>query len=216
MQRMTLTFLLGFGLTLGACDSDGDGGETDSGTDGASSSTSSASDTASASDSDTASDSDSGSDSDSNSGPDSTSSSGGEEGSSGGSTGGGSSSGGFGSSSSGGFGSSSTGGDDGGIYGPCPGDQACEGDLECQQIGGGPNEGVNWCTQACDVEAQDCPPPSEGDAEATCRGAGGGGDSICVLGCTQETTCPTGMECIAVGGGGGGGGMGICAFPADF
>ncbi|MBV1857176.1 MAG: hypothetical protein KUG77_02110 [Nannocystaceae bacterium] len=213
MQRMTLTFLLGLGLSLSACDSD-DGGaapDTDAGTSG----TSTTGTTGTASDSDAASDT-AQTDSDSNSGPDSTSSTGGQESSSGGSSGGGST--GFGSSSgSSGFGSSSSsGGEDDGLYGPCPGDQACEGDYECTQIGGGQNAGTNWCTQDCDVEAQDCPAPAQGDAQPFCRGEGGGGGGKggqCLLSCEEDTTCPTGMDCITFGPGGG---VGVCVFPADF
>ncbi len=100
------------------------------------------------------------------------------------------------------------------MYGPCRGDQACEADYECTQIGSGPNAGVNWCTQACDVEAQDCPAPSEGDAEPFCRGGNGGGDAQCLLTCEEGTVCPTGMECVVLGGSGGG--NAVCVFPADF
>ncbi len=210
MQRMTLIAFASLGLSLGACDSGGGGGETDSGT-GSSSSTTETPTSETTPTSESASDSNS--ESDSNSGT-STTTSGGDT-----STGGGDSSGGSGStgggSSSGSTGSTgTTGGEADGIYGPCPGDMACPGDYTCEQIGGGPFVGANWCTQECDVEANDCPDPAEGDATPICRGAFGpdpGKVGVCQLNCTDKTTCPTDMECMPVGPQGG-----FCAFPADF
>lgn len=48
-----------------------------------------------------------------------------------------------------------------------------------------------WCSHECDDD-DDCEPPSEGDAQPVC--AGPSGDS-CALDCSDDRTCPRGMDC---------------------
>lgn len=211
MMRNGLNGILAIGLVFGlACDgADGgsDGGtDTDSGTDGSSSSSTTGNTTSG----ETPGESDS--NSSMGSSTEGSSSGGGSS-----STGGASSTGALGSSSgSGSSGSTSTGSEEALPYGPCPDgdDGVCLDDWMCQSFEQGPLAGAHWCTTSCDPEGDPCPDPPEGDAMARCRAAGGPmSEGICLLLCTQETVCPSGMECIL--GGGMGGEFGNCAWTAE-
>lgn len=75
----------------------------------------------------------------------------------------------------------------------------------CAEIGGGSNPDGSWCTIPCMDDAE-CPAPDSDVLEAVCQilpAPGGGGDSVCILGCGNGGQCPTGMECIG----------GICMYP---
>lgn len=52
------------------------------------------------------------------------------------------------------------------------------------------------CTQPCDQD-EDCPVPASGDATAMCAGQGG---NQCLLDCSDDATCPDGMECQQIAG----------------
>ena len=54
-----------------------------------------------------------------------------------------------------------------------------------------------WCGIECD-NAEMCPVPGEGTAIPFC----GGPNDLCMLDCSGDATCPTGMDCIGLGMGG--------------
>lgn len=57
------------------------------------------------------------------------------------------------------------------------------------------NEPVSWCSHDC-FRTEDCPDaPPDGTAVALCSQQVG----RCVLDCSGNATCPTGMECVGLG-----------------
>lgn len=91
-------------------------------------------------------------------------------------------------------GGSSTGGGHGG-YPECDwqSDPPCpSGYDECYDVGP-----VSWCTIYCNTD-DECPLPSSGEATRLCSPGGG---YICTLDCANGRTCPSGMQCVNVGGG---------------
>ena len=70
-------------------------------------------------------------------------------------------------------------------------DPECPKPLECQA----PMQGqVNWCAAECE-DVNECPEPNEGTAVPFC----GGPNDVCMLDCSDDATCPTGMDCVGLG-----------------
>ncbi|MCA9649791.1 MAG: hypothetical protein KC501_07780 [Myxococcales bacterium] len=64
------------------------------------------------------------------------------------------------------------------------------------------------CTRPCTTRCE-CPgPPASGDATVTCGDVTNDGQSECYLSCTNEESCPAGMDCIADGA------VSFCMFPS--
>jgi hypothetical protein len=97
----------------------------------------------------------------------------------------------------------------------CTSSMDCNDGLNCYAFG-------NYCSAECADDA-DC---TSLGANYSCGGRGGfGGGAMndggvaptgtCRITCTgtDDTSCPTGMSCVAAGGGGGGGGTFRCAYP---
>ncbi|MEM6294402.1 MAG: hypothetical protein AAGA54_24225 [Myxococcota bacterium] len=62
------------------------------------------------------------------------------------------------------------------------------------------------CTDVCDCWAA----PADGAAESACAPVLPGGESACVLDCTEGQACPDGMRCVALTGV-----QSLCAFDAE-
>jgi len=97
-------------------------------------------------------------------------------------------------SGSGESGSDST-GEEESVYPPCmpDADPVCPRPYEVCYEFAGPDHSV--CTHPCERSDQ-CPQPSSGDAVAVCAGQD---FDQCLLDCSDDATCPDGMECLEIG-----------------
>lgn len=70
-------------------------------------------------------------------------------------------------------------------------------------------KGFCFCSPVCDGVGSACPSPSEGDATAACvlNTPRSMEATQCALTCNMGETCPTGAECVDVGG------ASICTYP---
>ena len=79
-------------------------------------------------------------------------------------------------------------------YAPCRSSEACQdaGLVACVVRPTIPND-VGFCAPAC---SSPCPTAVDGDAPARCLDIDG--ESLCVLECDPDITCPLGQECVEV------------------
>ncbi len=83
-----------------------------------------------------------------------------------------------------------------GPYGPCDEQLECPGQSTC----------LVWrqwhvCMPGCSMgSTMDCPPvPPGGESGLLCIDLGFDLDSSCLIDCTGDTACPTGMQCVPLG-----------------
>ncbi|MCA9711525.1 MAG: hypothetical protein KDK70_37145 [Myxococcales bacterium] len=102
-------------------------------------------------------------------------------------------------------GGSTTGAEPGGPYGPCLADEDCAAlDSSCLV-----SYGVPVCAPPCSMEAMpspECRPPPDGESMPGCAMIPEG--LVCVLMCSEQMACPSGMSCQTVGMS-----VGICTWP---
>lgn len=79
-------------------------------------------------------------------------------------------------------------------YAPCRSSEACQdaGLLACV-IRPSIDNDVGFCAPAC---SSPCPAPTDGDAPARCLEIDG--ESLCVLECDADITCPSAQECVEI------------------